>query len=43
MARPSRLILLHRPKRGLYFFGTVRELLDVLIRMPDRKVVDLLR
>lgn len=32
-----------RHGRGLYFCGTVRELLDVLVRMPDRKVVDLLR
>ena len=29
--------------RGLYFCGTVRGLLDALVRMPDRKVVDLLR
>ena len=25
--------------RGLYFFGTVRELLDALVRMPDVKLV----
>ena len=36
----STLILL---PRGLYFCGTVRGLLDALVKMPDRRVVDLLR
>ena len=42
MARPRSYNLILLP-RGLYFRGTVRDLLDTLIRMSDRKVVDLLR
>lgn len=42
MARPSsyRLILL---PRGLYFCGTVQGLLDTLVRMPDVKLVEILK
>ena len=36
----STLILL---PRGLYFRGTVRELLDALVRMPDVKLVEILK